>query len=67
MVEIIRKHQKAIACLVEDLKGIIPSVCMNKILMEENAKTSIEHQRRLNRIMKEVVKKEGDAGNGLFL
>ena len=31
---------------------------MHKILMEENAKTSIEHQRRLNPVMKEVVKKE---------
>ena len=26
--------------------------------MEENAKTSVEHQRRLNPVMKEVVKKE---------
>ena len=31
---------------------------MHKILLEENAKTSIEHQRRLNLIMKEVVRKE---------
>ena len=31
---------------------------MHKILMEEDAKTSIEHQRRLNLVMKEVVKKE---------
>ena len=31
---------------------------MHKMLLEDNAKTSIEHQRRLNPIMKEVVKKE---------
>ena len=31
---------------------------MNKILLEENAKTSIEHQRRLNPVMKQVVRKE---------
>ena len=31
---------------------------MHKILMEENEKTSIEHQKRLNPVMKEVVKKE---------
>ena len=31
---------------------------MRKILMEENSKISIEHQRRLNQVMKEVVKKE---------
>ena len=31
---------------------------MQKILMEENARTSIEHQRRLNPVIKEVVRKE---------
>ena len=31
---------------------------MHKILLEDNAKTSIEHQRRLNPIMKEVFIKE---------
>ena len=31
---------------------------MHKILLDDNAKTSIEHQRRLNPVMKEVVKKE---------
>ena len=31
---------------------------MQKILLEDNAKTSIEHQRRLNPVMKEVVRKE---------
>ena len=31
---------------------------MHKILLEENAKTLIEHQRRLNPVMKEVVIKE---------
>ena len=31
---------------------------MHKILLEENAKISIEHQRQLNPIVKEVVRKE---------
>ena len=31
---------------------------MHKILLEDNVKTSIEHQRRLNPVMKEVVRKE---------
>ena len=43
---------------VEDLKGISPSIFMYKIILEENAKTSIKHQRRLNPVMKEVVRKE---------
>ena len=58
MVETLRKYKEAIAWSMEDLKGINPSICMHKILMEENAKTSIEHQRRLNPVMKEVVRKE---------
>ena len=57
-LEIIRKYKEKIAFLVEDLKGISPFICMHKILLEENAKTSIEHQRRLNPVMKEFVKKE---------
>ena len=43
---------------MEDLKGINPTICMHKILLKENVKTLIEHQRRLNPLMKEVVKKE---------
>ena len=43
---------------IEDLKRIDPSICMHKILLDDNAKNSIDHQRRLNPIMKEVVKKE---------
>ena len=43
VLKILRKHQEAIAWFVEDLKGINPSVCMHKILMEENSKTLIEH------------------------
>ena len=53
-----RKYKEAIAWSIEDLKGISPSVCMHKILLEDNAKTSVEHQRRPNPVMKEVVRKE---------
>ena len=56
--EILRKYKEAITWSIEDLKGIGPSICMHKIMLEESAKTSIEHQRRLNPIMKEVVRKE---------
>ena len=58
LLEILIKYKEAIAWSIEDLKGINPSICMHKILLEENAKTSIEHQRRLNPVMKEVVRKE---------
>ena len=52
---IMRKYKEAIAWSIEDLKGISPSICMHKILLDDNEKTSIEHQRRLNPVMKEVV------------
>ena len=58
LLEILRKYKEAIAWSIEDLKGISPSICMHKILLNDNAKTSIEHQRRLNSVMKEVVRKE---------
>ena len=54
LLEILRKYKEAIAWLIEDLKGISPSICMHKILLNDNAKTSIEHQRRLNPVIKEL-------------
>ena len=58
LLKILRKYKEAINWSIEDLKGISPSICIHKILLEDNAKTSIEHQRRLNTVMKEVVIKE---------
>ena len=58
LLEILKKYQESIAWSIDELKGISPSICMHKILLEENAKPSIEHQRRLNLVMKEVVKKK---------
>ena len=57
LMEILRKYKEAIAWSIEDLKGISPSICMHKILLNDNEKNSIEHQRRLNPVMKEVVRK----------
>src|SRR5262249_13346463 len=37
---------------------INPSICMHRILLEDDSKLTSEHQRRLNPNMKEVVKKE---------
>ena len=57
LLEILKKYKETITCSIEDLKGISPSICMHKILLEENAKTSIEHKKRLNPVMKEVIRK----------
>ena len=58
LLEILKKYQKSIAWSIDELKGISPSIWMHKILLEENAKPSVEHQRRLNPVMKEEVRKE---------
>ena len=57
LLETLRKYKEAVAWSIKDLKGISPSICMHKILLEENARTSIKHQRRLNPVMKKVVRK----------
>ena len=58
LLQILKKHKETIAWSIEGLKGISPSICMHKILLEETSRPTVEHQRRLNPVMKEVVKKE---------
>ena len=41
-----------------DIKGIRPSMCMHRILLEDDNRPIIEAQRRLNPTMREVVHKE---------
>ena len=43
VMEILKKHQEAIAWSIKDHKGINPSLYMHKIIMEEDSKTSNEH------------------------
>ena len=57
LLKILRKYKEAIAWSIEDLKGISPSIFMHKILLNDDARTSIEHQRRMNLVMKDVVRK----------
>jgi hypothetical protein len=57
LISLLQRYIRAIAWQIADIKGISPTVYMHRILLEENAKNSIESQRRLNPIMKEVVKK----------
>ena len=58
LLKILKKHKESIAWSIEELKGISPSISMHKIVLEETSKPTVEHQRRLNPVMKEVVKKE---------
>jgi len=58
LLYVLKKYPKAIGYTIDDIKGINPSLCMHRILLEEDYKPSVEHQRRLNPNMKEVLKKE---------
>ncbi|XP_018487321.1 uncharacterized protein LOC108857805 [Raphanus sativus] len=58
LLSALKKFRKAIGYSLDDIKGISPSLCMHRIHLEDESMTSIEHQRRLNPNLKEVVKKE---------
>ena len=58
LLEVLRRYPSALGYKISDLKGISPSVCMHRILLEEDSKPSREHQRRINPIMSAVVKTE---------
>ena len=49
-------YKTAIGWTLADIKGISPSMCMNHILLEDNAKPTRKMQKRLNPPMMEVVK-----------
>ncbi|GKD52254.1 reverse transcriptase domain-containing protein [Tanacetum coccineum] len=56
--EVLEKRKGAIAWKMSNIKGISPSFCTHKILMEESFKPVIHPQRRLNPKVKDVVKNE---------
>ena len=58
LLGVLERNVEAFAWSIKDIKGTSPFICMHKILMKEDHALSIEHQRRLNPTMKEVVKKE---------
>ncbi|KAJ9545830.1 hypothetical protein OSB04_025537 [Centaurea solstitialis] len=58
LIEVLKKHKKALAWKISDIPRISPSFCTHKILMEDNFKPCVQKQRRLNPKMQEVVKKE---------
>ena len=58
LLEILRTHKNTIGWTIVDIKGISPLICTHMIHLEEDVKPSRQPQRRLNPVMKEVVKKE---------
>ncbi|KAM1157126.1 hypothetical protein ACFX2B_027540 [Malus domestica] len=58
LIRVLKEHKTAIGWTLADIRGISPTTCMHRILLEEGAKPTREAQRRLNPPMMEVVKKE---------
>ncbi|CAN6581475.1 unnamed protein product [Malus baccata var. baccata] len=58
LLRVLRKYQDALGWTLADIKGISPALCMHRIFMKAGTKPTVEAQRRLNSIMKEVVRVE---------
>ncbi|GJU37035.1 DNA-directed DNA polymerase [Tanacetum coccineum] len=58
LLQVLSKHKVALAWKVEDIKGISPSFCTHKILIEDDFKAVVQPQRRLNPKVHDVVKAE---------
>ncbi|KAG9450380.1 hypothetical protein H6P81_010345 [Aristolochia fimbriata] len=58
LIKALSNHKKAIGWTIADIKGISPTTCIHKILMEDSFKPTIQPQRRLNPTLQKVVKKE---------
>ncbi|GJR63893.1 reverse transcriptase domain-containing protein [Tanacetum coccineum] len=58
LLKVLKSHKRAIAWKISDIKGIDPSFCTHKILMEDDFKLAIQHQRRVNPKIHKVIKKE---------
>ncbi|GJW76786.1 DNA-directed DNA polymerase [Tanacetum coccineum] len=56
LLHVLEKHREVIAWKMPDIKGINPSFCTHKILMEDEFKPVIQTQRRLNPKDQDVVK-----------
>jgi hypothetical protein len=56
LIATLEKYRSVISYSLKDLKGI--SLCTHRIPMEQDHKPVHEHQRRLNNVIREVVKKE---------
>ena len=58
LVKVLKRFKRAIGWTIVDIIGIPPGIFSHKIQLMPDHKPSIEHQRRLNPPMQEVVKKE---------
>nr|GFA07887.1 reverse transcriptase domain-containing protein [Tanacetum cinerariifolium] len=58
LITVLKSHKQAIAWKLSDIKGIDPEFCTHKILMEEDFEPAVQHQRRVNPKIHDVIKQE---------
>ncbi|GJS87711.1 hypothetical protein Tco_0770347 [Tanacetum coccineum] len=58
LIKVLKSHKRAIAWKLSDIKGINLEFYTHKILMEEDYKLAVQHQRRVNPKIHDVIKKE---------
>ncbi|GJW59233.1 hypothetical protein Tco_0105964 [Tanacetum coccineum] len=58
LLKVLKSHKRAIAWKLSDIKGINSEFCTHKILMEEDYKPAVQHQRWVNPKIHDVIKKE---------
>nr|GEZ22704.1 reverse transcriptase domain-containing protein [Tanacetum cinerariifolium] len=58
LLKVLKSHKRAIVWKISDIKGIDPRFCTRKILVEDDFKPAVQHQRRVNSKIHEVIKKE---------
>nr|GEV98027.1 hypothetical protein [Tanacetum cinerariifolium] len=58
LITVLKSHKRAIAWKLSDIKGIDPKFCTHKILMEEDFEPAVQHQRRVNPKIHDVIKQE---------
>ncbi|GJZ19092.1 hypothetical protein Tco_0555682 [Tanacetum coccineum] len=57
-IKVLKSRKRAIAWKLSDIKGINPEFYSHKILMEEDYEPAVQHQRRVNPKIHDVIKKE---------
>nr|GEZ55074.1 reverse transcriptase domain-containing protein [Tanacetum cinerariifolium] len=58
LIKVLKTHKQALAWQLSDIKGINPEFYTYKILMEDDFKPAVQHQRRVNPKIHEVIKKK---------
>ncbi|GKF58906.1 hypothetical protein Tco_0175692, partial [Tanacetum coccineum] len=58
LIKVLKSHKRAIAWKISDIRGIDSNFCTHKILMKDDFKPAVQHQRRVNPKIHEVIKAE---------